>query len=114
MKKSGLPRITEASFTRQVIQFSQLHGWKVAHFRPAMTANGWRTAVQGDGVGFPDLVMVRCREPRRQVIFAELKVPPNKTTDEQNQWRHNLLLNGASYYLWTPDNWQEIEEVLQP
>ena len=29
---------TEAEFTDQVIQFAQLHRWRVAHFRPAKTA----------------------------------------------------------------------------
>jgi hypothetical protein len=36
-----------------VIELAKLRGWRTAHFRPARTAHGWRTAV----LGLP----VRCR-----------------------------------------------------
>jgi hypothetical protein len=51
-----VPPITEAAFLRQVLDLAKLRGWRTAHFRPAQTSRGWRTAVQGDGAGFPDLV----------------------------------------------------------
>jgi hypothetical protein len=54
-----LPTITEAEFLAQVLQLAKLCGWLTAHFRPAKTAHGWRTAVQGDGAGWPDLVLLR-------------------------------------------------------
>jgi len=49
---------------------AQMLGWKVAHFRPMFDAKRkrWRTPASRDGVGFPDLVLVRDR-----VIVAELK-----------------------------------------
>lgn len=56
---STLPPISEAEFQRQVITYARLRGWLVCHFRPARTAHGWRTVVQGDGCGWPDLVLVR-------------------------------------------------------
>jgi hypothetical protein len=46
--------LSEAAFTDAVIELARLGGWRVAHFRPARTASGWRTPVQGDGAGFPD------------------------------------------------------------
>ena len=87
---AGQPvKLTEAEFTKDVIQLAHLYDWKVAHFRPGLTKSGkWITAVQGDGKGFPDLVLVRERHPVAPVIFMELKVPPNKTTPEQEQWIH--------------------------
>src|SRR5665213_1836630 len=61
--------MTEAQWQRRVLDLAQLCGWRVAHFRPARTATGWRTAVEADGVGYPDLTMVR----DGRLLFAELK-----------------------------------------
>ena len=58
MAKRGLPRLTEAQFTAQVIRLAMLYGWQVCHFRPAKTARGWRTAIQGH-VGAPDIIAAR-------------------------------------------------------
>ena len=80
--------ISEKAFTAQVIQLAQRLGWKVAHFRPAMTAKGWRTAVQGDGVGFPDLVLVHRKKCR--LIFAELKRETGEPSPEQHEWLDDL------------------------
>lgn len=100
--------ITEAEFTRQVIQFAQLHRWTTAHFRPAMTQSGrWVTAVQGDGRGFPDLVLVRDR-----VVVAELKVGKNKPTDEQREWLRKFAAADVAAFVWRPEDWPEIERVI--
>ena len=99
-----LPPITEDEFTSQVIQYAMLHGWRVAHFRPARTARGWRTAVQGDGAGFPDLVLAR----HGLVLFAELKAEKGKLSPEQEQWQRTV--NGM---VWRPSQWPEIERMLQ-
>lgn len=103
-----LPPITEAAFIRQVIAFARLHGWLTAHFRPARTARGWRTAVQGDGKGFVDLVMVR----GHRVVFAELKAAGGRFTPEQLAWLAALEAAGAEVYQWRPASWPEIERVL--
>jgi len=47
------PRVTEAEFLAQVLAYARLHGWRAVHFRAARVGTGWRTAVQGDGAGFP-------------------------------------------------------------
>src|SRR5205823_4705076 len=59
----------EAALQTQVIQLGHLYRWRIAHFRPALTAQGWRTPVEADGAGFPDLVLTRSPE----LIIAELK-----------------------------------------
>ena len=100
-------KITEAEFLSQVIKLARACGWKVAHFRPAQTARGWRTAVQGDGKGFPDLVLAK-----RCVLFVELKVPPNKCTPEQLEWIEDLTSARARALIWTPDDWPEIKDTL--
>ncbi len=60
-KKRGHP---EADFQAQVIDLLHLHGWVVAHFRPARTAKGWITPVAADGAGFLDLLAVHARPGR--------------------------------------------------
>ena len=65
--------LTEAAFLRQIRELAALLGFHGAHFRPALTARGWRTPVQGSiGAGFVDVVLVsaarrRVLPPRRRV-----------------------------------------------
>jgi len=93
---TGKPKITEAQFQRQVLQLAKFTGWRTAHFRPAQNSQGqWRTAVAGDGKGFPDLVLVRER-----VLFVELKVGKNRLTPDQVAWRDALQAAGANWHLW--------------
>lgn len=103
-----LPNIKEAEFLRQVIQLAKLCRWLVAHFRPARTDRGWRTAVQGDGVGWPDLALVR--GPR--FLVAELKCGKNKTTPEQEAWLNAFQGAGIPAFVWYPEDWETIKEVL--
>jgi hypothetical protein len=101
--------VSEAEFTSQVIQYAALFGWASAHFRPGMTQSGrWVTAVQGDGKGFPDLLLVK---PKRLVV-AELKVGRNRVTGEQRAWLRRFELAGVPAYTWRPGDWPEIERVL--
>ncbi len=102
----------EAAFQRTVIEMAQVYGWKVAHFRPARTKDGgWITPVAADGKGFPDLFCVR--RSTRQRFAAELKVPPNTVTTEQDEWLTALEACGIPAYTWTPLDWEEIERVLK-
>ena len=109
-KPRKLPRITEAEFLEQVIKFAKLHGWRVAHFRPARTATGWRTAVSGDGVGWPDLILVK----GRWLIAAELKrSAKEKPRPEQVAWLDALAAAGVNVFIWSPEYWPEIEKILE-
>jgi VRR-NUC domain len=100
--------VTEAEFQRAVIEAAHVLGWRVAHFRPARTAHGWRTPVEADGAGFPDVVLVRER-----VLFVELKSATTRVTPEQRQWLDALDAAGAEAYLWRPDHWDDIQSVLR-
>ena len=111
---TGTVHYTEKQFTDDVIALAKRCGWRVAHFRPAKTAKGWRTAVQGDGKGFPDIVCLR----GWHMIVAELKVGKNKSTPEQDAWLDDFrkLDNMATWvkvYEWRPADWKTIEEVLR-
>jgi hypothetical protein len=99
----------EATFTTQVIELARMLRYRVAHFRPAMTKHGWRTAVAGDGAGFCDLVMVK---PGR-LIFAELKSETGRLTEEQTHWIATLREAGAEVWVWRPSDFDQIVAVLR-
>lgn len=107
-RANKLPPQTEASFQKQVITLARLHGWRVAHFRPARTAKGWRTPCQADAKGFPDLLMTR----GAVCIVAELKVG-GKVSAAQAGWLTAFADAEIPAYVWTPDSWGQIEAVLR-
>ena len=103
-----LSPITETEFLNQILQLAKLHHWRAAHFRPAMTKHGWRTPVQADGKGFPDLVLLKATK----LIAAEIKLEHGKLTDAQLQWLLDFAKAGAATYCWRPSDWTEITKVL--
>jgi hypothetical protein len=103
--------VTEGELQYAVIELAHVLGWKCAHFRPAMNARGeWRTPVQADGKGFPDLVLVRDR-----VLYRELKSARGTLSVEQQDWLHALKLAGADVDVWRPEQWVDgtIESCLR-
>jgi hypothetical protein len=108
--------VIEAELQAAVIECAQILGWRVAHFRAAKTERGWRTPVQGDGKGFPDLVLVNGRLGR--VMFVELKAAAGRVSVEQDDWLGRLMLATGSNLqvaVWRPKDWisGEIERVLR-
>lgn len=121
--------ITEEAWQKVVIDYARLNGWRVAHFRAARTAaGGWRTPVEADGEGFPDLVLVRGPE----LIFAELKSSTGKARPAQVGWLEALSAIGdaadrawrasaepgavdlrVDVVLWRPEDWPVVEERLR-
>jgi hypothetical protein len=101
--------VTEAQFTKQVIETANRLGWMAAHFKAAQIRPGvWVTPVQGDGKGFPDLVLVRER-----VIFVELKTEVGKLKPEQKTWLEALWEADQEAYVWTPKKTDEIDRILK-
>ncbi len=105
--------VSERDFQEQIIDLAHLLGWRVAHFRPARTAKGWRTPVEADAKGFPDLVLLR--PPR--LIFAELKRDGGKASSSQRDWLFELAECNADedrfeVCLWRPSDWAEIKRAL--
>ena len=108
MRARQLPE-TEDGFLGWVIDCARRQfGWTVAHFRPCQTGRGWRTAVQADGAGFPDLVLVRDR-----VIFAEVKSAGGQLEPEQRAWRDRIQGAGGEWHLWRPGDRDRITELLK-
>jgi hypothetical protein len=66
------------------------------------------TAVQGDGAGFPDLVLTRDR-----IIFCELKSATGRLSDAQTAWAESIHRAGGNFYCWKPADWDEIERTLR-
>jgi hypothetical protein len=106
----GVP--TELEFTAQVLAYAKLCGWRTAHFRPARTARGWVTPVQGDGKGFLDLLLLRAQ----RIVVAELKrTALDRPTPEQELWLAAWRETGrAEVCVWTAsDDWGRIERTLR-
>jgi len=89
---------TEAAMMDTIVAAAKITGWRCSHFRPARDRHGrWHTPVQGDGVGFPDVVL--CHPRRRLLWFAELKTQRGRLTVEQEAWGADLSAAGARYLL---------------
>lgn len=101
-------KMSEAEWQQQVIDLAHLHGWRIAHFRPAQNARGdWRTPVAADGKGFPDLVLTRDR-----LLFAELKTDAGRLTVEQRHWLDALQRAGAEVAVWRPRDFDRVLDTL--
>lgn len=94
-----------------VIALARVMGWRVAHFRPAKTWQGWQTPVAADGKGFPDLVLVK----PAQCIVAELKSDKGDLSPHQRGWINAFESAGIPAYIWRPEHWTDgqILAVLQ-
>ena len=102
--------VSEQDLFNQILDLAHIYHWRCAHFRPAMTERGWRTAVAGDGAGYPDLCMVRLT----RVLYAELKSEKGKVTEEQQEWLDALKQTGkVEVYVWRPSDFYEIAEILK-
>lgn len=91
--------MSEDDLKGSVIELAHDLGWMVVHQRPARTAKGWRTAIEGDA-GFLDLVLAR----RGVVLFRELKSMTGRLSVKQKAWMHAL---GESAAVWTPADWPD-------
>jgi hypothetical protein len=103
--------VTEAELQQAVIELARLLGYRVAHFRAAQTVKGWRTPVEADGKGFPDLV---CVKPGR-LLFIELKSERGRLSVDQQAWLGALIGARAHVVVLTPHDWLSgaIEAVLR-
>ncbi len=100
-KNADVRAMSEGELQSSVIELAQLLGWRVAHFRTALSKSGhWMTPVQGDGAGFPDLILVRER-----VIAAELKAERGRMSPEQDTWLRAFLDAGVLVAVWKPRDW---------
>ena len=97
------PRMSEDDLLASILDACARLRLRTAHFRPAWTERGYRTAVSGDGKGFPDLVIAG-----RRVAYRELKVGRNKPTAEQDAWLAALTDAGQDAGVWRETDWPEV------
>lgn len=92
------------------MECGDIGGWISIHFRPAKTARGWRTPLQGTP-GFPDTVFVHGRLKR--LVIAEFKSAKGKLSPTQKLWVEALkAVPGIEMFVWRPEDMVEIEQVL--
>jgi len=97
--------MSENELLAAVLDLARVYGWRTFHARPAMTAKGYRTAVSGDGKGFPDLLMSR---PGYPLLAVELKSDKGRLTQEQTDWLLSLAYK-ADTHVWRPADWHSGE-----
>lgn len=93
--------MSEDNLLTSVLDMCKVLGLRTAHFRPARTEKGWRTAVSGDGKGFPDLVILGNR-----LIMRELKAGRGYSSAEQRIWLNALFAAGVDATIWRPSDWR--------
>lgn len=107
--------MTETTWLKMVLKYASLNGWRSLHIRPARRkeVDGkqlWETPVQGDGKGFPDLLLLR----DHRMVIAELKAGKNKKSPEQEDWLQAFCrLPHAEVFTWYPHEWEEVQRVLR-
>ena len=113
LRRDAAKNMLEVTLLEHVLDAARKLNWRTAHFRPAQTSQGWRTAVSGDGKGFPDLVLVNAQ--MGECLFVELKSERGDMTDEQKAWLAALRSAGQRAYVWTPSQWIQghIQRVLE-
>jgi hypothetical protein len=98
----------ERDVQNTVLEAAALGGWRVAHFRTAMTRSGqYITPVAADGKGFPDLLLVRDR-----VMAIECKSATGRMSPEQKEWKAAFENAGVEALVCRPDNLQEVCDEL--
>jgi hypothetical protein len=98
--------ILEKEWQAQVIDAAHLFGWKIAHFRPAKTERGWRTPVQADGKGFPDLVLLH--PAKGKMLVRELKAEKGRMRPEQTAWLEWFAACGVDSDIWRPSDFDRM------
>ena len=88
--------MSESDLLQGVLDMSRALGWRTVHIRRARTALSWRTAVSGDGIGWPDLFAVR----GSRIVAGELKVGRGRVTPEQAAWLDALRAAGVECHVW--------------
>lgn len=90
---------SEKEFTWSVRKAAQQLGWLEYHTHRS----------QFSSAGFPDLCMVR----GNRLIFAELKMPKGKVSESQQRWLDDLCVTPVEVYVWRPDDWDTILDILR-
>lgn len=95
------PKITHKKYQQQVADLAKLNGWAVQFW--------WRSFHSAPG--FLDLVLAH--PLKKRVIFAEIKIPPDTLSKHQQEWFDVWgQIPFVERYVWKPDDWDAIVEIL--
>lgn len=94
----------EADFQQQVVDLAGAYGFTLVYH----TFDSRHSAK-----GFPDLTLAK--EPPRapRIIYAELKVGRRQVTEDQQRWIAALHAAGHEVYVWRPDDFDVIVDILK-
>lgn len=99
----------ETPYQNRIIDLAHWHGLWVAHFRPARTLEGWRTAVAADGAGWPDLAIVG----DGGFILREVKGTGGTVSPQQAEWHARLDAAGVDVGTWGAGDWGRVQAELR-
>ena len=93
---------THVSFQSEIVKQARRLGWKPQYFwHNIHSPKGWL-----------DLVLARPESSR--LIFAELKMPKDYVSKEQQEWIDVWKqYKWVEVYVWRPDDWDEILKILK-
>ncbi len=92
--------MTGKELQKAIVDLGRTLGWRVAHFPPVNTTNGWRVPVAADGKGWPDLFLLRERP-----LVVEVKGTKDYLKPEQETWLTAFRIAGIQAEVWTPEDW---------
>ncbi len=111
IKAKRTRKTEEADLQTEIIEHLQTLGYLVAHFRPAKTAKGWRTPVEGDGEGFPDIIAVHPQAGR--CVVLELKSSSGRVSDAQLEWLRAFQgVSSTTVTVVRPESWSDLRALL--
>jgi hypothetical protein len=84
--------------------------WLYFHSADSRKQAGDKMVGDSESKGFPDTLMIHRHSAH--MVIAECKVPPNKTTPEQDEWLEAFRRSGQEVYIWTPADQDAILERL--
>lgn len=101
----------EADLQSEIIEHLQTLGYLTAHFRPAKTEQGWRTPVEGDGEGFPDVIAIH--PLKGKCVVLELKSETGRLKEKQLEWLRGFMnVQGVTVMVVRPSNWNDLRALL--
>lgn len=104
---------THVELQTQVTQLLTMTGWRWLHVRRSI-GKGRKWVTTTNIVGWPDLAPVwNPRQPGRHLAI-ELKVPPDKLSDDQAVCMAALESAGFETFTITPDDLEELATILRP
>lgn len=108
-----MPSITHEQLQDQVTQLLRMTGWSWLHVRKSI-GKGTKWATTTNVVGWPDLAPLwNPRQPGRHLAI-ELKIPPDKVSDEQAEVLASLASSGFETYVITPTDIDKLVQILKP